>query len=221
MVSGLAGPPHEWILAQVLRIPRIWAGALSPLPRSPPGFQQLGTEVHYGCDVAERAESSLAEALLAAPCGVALLARLEAEQRNDVSWYGDCPSDTDADAVARATHAVQSMTLGTLLSWAVDSAESLAGPWTGDSPKSLALAYELAPQRRPIADAIVERFGARLGQRVDLNRQQVWLSESASDDHAARLGFQDFSEVYGNGEFPWDGLWTVTDVMKERNAALA
>jgi hypothetical protein len=81
-------------------------------------------------------EAPLVEALLAAPAGVALLARLEAEHRPDVAWF-DSFSDSDPDAVAEAARSVGTMSFGRLVMLAVEAAENLARPWQGDAPGPL------------------------------------------------------------------------------------
>ena len=55
--------------------------------------------------MSDPSESSLAEELLAAPAGVALLARLEVEEREDVPWF-NAPRDSNHDAVRRAAVSV-------------------------------------------------------------------------------------------------------------------
>jgi hypothetical protein len=102
------------------------------------------------------------------------------------------------------------MSFGELLSWAVSAAEDLAGPWSGNAQDELPWCYRLASQRRPIAVAISERFGQRLHEDGDREGQQWWESPQR-DGYVAKPLFGDFSHVYGNGEFAWDGLWTVTD----------
>src|ERR1035437_6669353 len=101
--------------------------------------------------------SSLAEELLRAPAGVALLARLEVTQRDDVPWFG-CPSDCNLNAVQRAASSVWELPYGELLEMAVSASEHLAGPWSGQALLSLPYLYGQAMHRRPIAEAVSERF---------------------------------------------------------------
>jgi hypothetical protein len=102
------------------------------------------------------------------------------------------------------------MSFGKLLSWVVSAAEDLAGPWSGRSLEELPLCYRLASERRPIAVDLSERFGRRLHHGADHDGQEWWESPQP-DGYVAKPLFTDFSHVYGNGEFAWDGLWTVTD----------
>jgi hypothetical protein len=124
------------------------------------------------------------EALIEAPAGAALLARIEAEERAKMSnddegfpWW-ESPRQSDPEAVNRAAARVAEMSLGSLLALAVSAAYSIAGPWNDSAPSSLALAYELVPERRAIATAIVEHFGSQLSESADLNRQEWWNGDS-------------------------------------------
>lgn len=158
------------------------------------------------------ADAVFVEALLEAPAGVALLAHAEGEQRDyEPPWAS--PRDSASDAVERAAERVWAMSFGELLSWAVSAAQHLAGPWSGNAQEELPWCYRLASQRRPIAVAISEHFGRSLQGPTDLDGQQWW--ESQADGYVAKPLFRDFSHVYGNGEFAWDGLWTVTDPPRE------
>lgn len=161
-------------------------------------------------------ESPFVESLLAAPAGVALLARLEVEQRDDVAWF-EAPRDSNHDAVRRAAASVSTMSFGSLLAMATFSAEHLAGPWSGQALASLPYLYECAPQRRLIAEAVAEHFGARLHDGAGLDAQQWWRDGAAVGRHFEQPLFRDFSEVYGNGEFTRSGLWTVSDPPPEVN----
>lgn len=144
--------------------------------------------------------------LLAAPVGVALLDRLELAARGLFCPF-DALTDSDPEAVGRAVVAVGTMPVETLLHVTLDAADRLAGPWTGGAPESLALAYELAPARRPIAEAVWQRFCEPLTGPMDT--QEHWLSGRESQ-MAVEPGLTDFSSVYGNGEFTWSGFWTVS-----------
>lgn len=154
-------------------------------------------------------ESPFVEALLAAPAGVALLARLEAEHRRDVGWF-ESPPGSDPDAVAAAVGSVGIMSFGRLVERAVDAAQALAGPWTSDAPQSLVGAYRHAEARRPIAEAVHERFGARLHRPGDPRCQEWWDTDPLRRSCPDRTLFRDFHQVYGSGEFTWAGLWTAT-----------
>ena len=168
--------------------------------------------------MSELSESPFVDHLLAAPAGVALLACLEAEQREDVSWF-DALKDSTVDAVGHAANSVSEMPFGNLLALAVSSAEELAGPWSGRALLSLPYLYECAPQRRLIAEAVAEYFESRLHRGADLDAQEWWRDrfdvEGASSP--GRPLFRDFSEVYGNGEFTHSGLWSVTHPPLEIN----
>lgn len=69
------------------------------------------------------------EDLLAAPIGVALLDRLEAKNRHESFRPFDAFPDSKPNAVRDAVQQVESISLGALLSLALEAAEYLAGPW--------------------------------------------------------------------------------------------
>ena len=131
-----------------------------------------------------QAEGLSVGAMIEAPAGVALLARIEAEEQATMnsddeafSWW-ESPRQSDPEAVERAAMHLAEMSFGSLLELAVSAAYSIAGPWNDSAPSSLAFAYELADRRRPIATAIVEHFGAQLRQKADLDGQEWWNGEA-------------------------------------------
>lgn len=149
----------------------------------------------------------LVDALLAAPAGVVLLAALEREPSPDVSLL-PLTAGSDPAAVRRAAAWVAGAPTAAVLAAAVEAAEMLAGPWSPAAPGNLAAAFRSAAARRPIAEALVAAHGAALGAPFDPGAQEVWLTGRAVG-HGPR--FADLGDVYGSGEFPWAGLWTVTD----------
>lgn len=154
-----------------------------------------------------------------APAGVALLARLEVTQRDDIPRFG-LPRDSNLDAVQRAASSIWEMPYGKLLEMAVYSAEFLAGPWSGQALLSLPYLYEQAAHRRQIAEAVSERFHAELHRDADFGAQQWWHEDPRDSAHLAPPCFTNYSNVYGNGEFTWSGLWTVTDPPPDVHDAL-
>ena len=128
--------------------------------------------------------------LLAAPVGVALLDRLEAAERGLFPSF-DALSDSDPEAVGRAALAARTIPVEQLLHAVLEAADSLAGPWTGGAPDSLALAYEFAPARRPIAEAVCQRFGEPLAGAIG-GSQEYWLSRR-DPGTTVEPGFTDFS----------------------------
>ncbi|MBW4078339.1 MAG: hypothetical protein HIU84_07490 [Acidobacteria bacterium] len=153
---------------------------------------------------------SLAKELLRAPAGVALLARLELTQRDNVASFS-CPSDCDASAVRRAAAFVKEMPYGEFLAMALWASESWAGPWSGEAPSSLPYLYADAERRREIAEAVAERFHADLLRGADVEAQEWWHEELPDSNYRVTPCFTNYSHVYGNGEFTSAGLWTVTD----------
>jgi hypothetical protein len=152
------------------------------------------------------------EDLLAAPVGVALLDRLEAKNRQEFRPF-EALRDSQPAAVHEAAEEVEQMSSGQLLSIALDASQYIAGPWSGGAPDSLALAYTMAQARAAIAEALWERFADDLIRPLEPALQQCWISDTEEWEPVAR--FRDFDRVYGNGEFPWDGFWTVTEPPSE------
>ena len=100
------------------------------------------------------------EAVLEAPLGVALLARLESRARFPDGW---APlGDTSVDGVNAAVALVETMEFGELIELATYSAVIDVGPWISEAPGHAALAYRDAEGRAPIAVAIEARFGHSL-----------------------------------------------------------
>jgi hypothetical protein len=168
--------------------------------------------------VADR--SRLADALLVAPVGVALLAVLEGEVRDGLpAWPWQVPTDSDPNAVRAAADAVSTRSFGSLLAAAVDAATIRVGPWISGAADTLALAYRHAADRAPIARAIDERFGVDLHAPLAVDAQQWWHS-GRDTSFFTEPRFRAFDQVYGAGQFTWAGLWTVSDPPPEVHADL-
>lgn len=146
--------------------------------------------------------------LLTAPIGVAALDRLELAARKVFRPF-DALHDSDPVAVGAAAELVGSMPFDDFLAVVLGAASSLAGPWNSGPVDSLTWAYRLAPARRRLAEAVWTHFAARLAGPGDQDAQEYWLEEP---DPARRVepAFTDYARGYGNGEFTWAGLWTVT-----------
>jgi hypothetical protein len=159
----------------------------------------------------------LADALLTAPGGTALLARLEVDHRPDRRPFW-LPSDSDPTAVDRAVESLATLSFGEFVAVAAEGLESV-GPWMPDAADNAANAYLGADARRPIAEAIAERFGALLEAPIDLERQEHW--DAAWNGRAAwRDRFDGGIGVYCCGEFTFDAIWTVTALPAEAHGAL-
>jgi hypothetical protein len=163
---------------------------------------------------------SFAARLLDAPVGVALLAKLEGLYRRDAPWFGG-PGDSQPEAVGRAVDAVAEMEIGSLVALALEGAHDIAGPWNPQAATELPEAYRCAIRRAPIAEAVATTFGPALHLSHDRSAQQWWNGTGPvgwkAQEHVC---FRDFAAVYGAGEFPWDGLWTVTDPPSEAHDPL-
>ncbi len=155
-------------------------------------------------------DSSFVEDLLAAPVGVALLGRLEGAHRDDVPWFA-CPSTCDREAVHRAAASIADLSYDELLVHVLFGAEWFVGPWSGEALRNLPYLYEQATLRRPIADAIADRFEHQLHDLGNLGDQQWWHEEVGLSGYRPPRCFESYDEVYGNGEFTRAGLWTVSD----------
>lgn len=150
----------------------------------------------------------LVDALLAAPVGVCLLAALEGLEHDDLRWW-DHPKQVDAAAVGRAAASMATAAFGDVVALAVERGERDAGAWMSDAPANVASAYRGAEGRRPIAEALVARFGHQLEQPIDLAGQEWWTSPPSENPRWAPC-FLDLSTGYDGGEFPWGGLRTTT-----------
>jgi hypothetical protein len=165
-------------------------------------------------------EDGFVDALLAAPVGVTWLGLLEADARDDVPWRL-IPADTHPDAVAKAAEAVRTGTLGSVLAPAINGGYMEVGPWIPYAAEVAATAYRGAEGRRPIAEALADRFGQELHASVDPDAQQWWHSDHRAEGFFAKPRFQAFDEVYGAGQFTQAGVWTVSDPPPETHADLA
>ena len=157
------------------------------------------------------------EAILEAPLGVALLARLESRARFPDGW---APlGDSSVDGVNAAVALVETMEFGELIELATYSAVIDVGPWISEAPGHAALAYRDADSRAPIAAAIEARFVHSLQRPLDVDTQQWWTTAGAWHHKLAPL-FRDFEHVYDAREFTWAGLWTVSDPPEVAHAQL-
>lgn len=140
--------------------------------------------------------------------GVALLARLERGQRRDLSVLDDSPAASLPTAVRAAVDALAGTTADELVAYALDAGR-IAGPWTTDAEAQVARAYRRAGDRRALAEAVAERFGADLHGEVEAVPQEWWLAYRVEEPWFYRRLFARLDDGYGNGEFTWNGLWTV------------
>jgi hypothetical protein len=140
----------------------------------------------------------LADALLAAPVGVCLIADLE-----------------------EAGRSVGSMSFGDLATAGVWAGYMSSGPWMPDAPETVARAYLGAPDRTAVADAIADRFGAELEAPADLERQELWFTGPWEDDRPPGPVFGDLDAAYDAGEFPLAGLFTANGPPAEAHNDLA
>ena len=151
------------------------------------------------------------EALVVAPVGAALLARLEMLGRSNVSWAWAAPNDVDEAVVTAVAGSLAAVPVDELLANAVFAAEYIAGPWTADAPSELARALRLASARRPLAHAVVQRLGARWAGPLAMDAQVWFASDDPFDaDHVwAPLGTAREAAVAWMTA-TWQGLWTAT-----------
>ena len=173
-----------------------------------------------GPTVLQVAPVELVEWLLRAPVGVGLLAVLEGRVRDDLGEV-DMTHGSDTKAVEAAATLVAEVSWGSLLSVASETALCRVGPWMpAGAAFNLADAYRHVDDRRVIAEAIVERFGAALLAPMDATAQQWWWSAPSTDRRPRGPWFEDFSQVYGAGQFTFAGRWTVSDPPPEAHEDL-
>lgn len=155
--------------------------------------------------------------ILAAPVGVALLGRLEARHlANALQW--EVPHETHPVSVAAAVADVGAMSIGVLLSIAVEAGYRSAGPWSGSANVELLRAYRDASERAPIAEAVAERFR----EITDIGEQEWWHSNHPAEGWFAARRLVDLdSNLYENGEFTFHGVWTQTAPPTEAHQWLA
>ena len=120
----------------------------------------------------------------------------------------DSPAASLPTAVRAAVDALAGTTVDELVAYAIDAGK-IAGPWTADAEGQVARAYRRAPDRRPLAETVAERFAADLHGEVEQVPQEWWLSYRVDEPWCYRRLFEHLDDGYGNGEFTWNGLWTV------------
>ncbi|HEX7096566.1 MAG TPA: hypothetical protein VF183_11830 [Acidimicrobiales bacterium] len=161
----------------------------------------------------------LIELMLDAP--VALAAMSEHAGLLPVAFGLDEPEPSAAevdDRIAVAVARVGRQSFGEMVAVAVEVGSLRVGPWISDAPEALRVAYGHAERLRPLAEAIVGRFFEQLVQPVQLDRQQWWTCYPA--DYEPHRLFENYDDVYGDGELTWAGLRTVTDPPDEAHGAL-
>lgn len=164
----------------------------------------------------EQTPGPLAEALIASPAGAALLAALEGRYRDD---WGDRPSrgrQINTDALAAAITSVGELSIGDLLSIAVNAGQDIGGSWWSDAPTQMARAIALAPRRQGLATAVAHRLGATVSATLDRGNQQIWRMNERPEQEPQREPLGSPREPY----LAWvtatpNGLWSVTDPPQE------
>ena len=153
-------------------------------------------------------DERLVDAVIDGPFGACVLHALE---HIDEAAGDDLVPPTD-HSVHEAAARVRSLSWVQLHRLFLETAVDV-NPWCGDAaPISARVA--LAPRRRPIAEALVEAHGPRLTAGVDRDDQELWLFSRHSL-------FDDLSDVYECGEFPWQGLRTwarIPDELRDAHA---
>ena len=150
---------------------------------------------------------SFADEIIAAPIGAVLLGILEVRQDPNIPWHRQ--TTPDKGRIAEAVDHVAAMSFPELLE-AAFSAAWRVGPWMSDGASNAAWAYSHVEIRRPIAQVIEEAFAAQLWAPIDLDAQEWWCGDAALLLPRAKHGFENLDWTYGSGEFPWNGLRTVT-----------
>lgn len=135
---------------------------------------------------------SLADEILETSAGAAFLAALESGAL-DVKLLEDAYEldlgDTSDATIERAVALVRGAEFFDLMAIAVQAALQLAGPHSTESPWRVARALRQAPARRPIAEAIIERFCTQLDSPLHQPDQQWWcLFELPDHDTTHPIG---------------------------------
>lgn len=152
--------------------------------------------------------SEFADAILRSPLGALIVADLE--NRTRVPEDRPRLDSTSESGVGKAVALVSSMSFHDFIGLVIDTAAYEMSPWSTSGPETVAAAYRHAPARAAIAEAIDARFGEMLDQPADLRSQQ-WWSVGGSPRVEALHNSWNLGFVYDDGQFPWGGLWTVTD----------
>ena len=146
----------------------------------------------------------LVDALIASPIGACMLALFEQQQRpHNHPWFFEEPA-SDPDHVRHAVDDVSEITFGAVCAQAVYASDFHLNPWSSATPAAAYAAYLHVEQRRPIAQAIADRFGAELQRPIDLTNQEWWLHSMGAAGREPL--FQRLDEVYSNGELSWGAL---------------
>lgn len=161
-------------------------------------------------DVGAISSAEVVQALVTAPAGAALLAWLETVGRSDLAPLARAtPNDVDEAVVGAAAGSVRAMPVDELLTTAVWAAERLAGPWTADAPSNLARALRLAPARRPLATAVVQRLGDLWAAPLTPDAQVWFTTDEDFEAHGAWAPLGSAREPAGAWlTATWQGLWT-------------
>lgn len=158
-----------------------------------------------------RTADDLVDAIVASPIGASLLAALEVARPPFERPAWDPPVVSEPARVAEAASVVATMEMAELLEVQLGVAYQWAGAWIPDAPARLATVYRDVAARRPIAAAVVDRFGPELAARLDLGAQEVWTSSRLHGHRdPGSVIPADLDRVYCCGEFTWAGLWTTT-----------
>jgi hypothetical protein len=161
------------------------------------------------------------DTLLVAPAGAVFLGRLEAQHRDDVQWW-EIPERADLATMGDIISGLQARPTGELLAVAVDAAGSSAGPWNLHAPSEIAKALRSAPDRRPLAAAVVERLGSDLALPFNSATQEWWWSPWPWEvtEKFAPLGEAEHGSMRAWCTASWEGIWTVSSPAAELADAL-
>lgn len=110
------------------------------------------------------------------------------------------------------------MSIGALLSVAVEAGYRSAGPWSGSANVELLRAYRDAPARALIANAVASRWS----DVPTAGRQEWWHTNHRAEGWFAERRLVDLDDnLYDDGEFTFGGVWTVTEPPVEAHDCLA
>lgn len=155
-----------------------------------------------------RVNLSQAKQITESPVGSIVLALLELAERGDVdrlNWEGYC--DLAAiDAVIRSGNDLECTDILKYILLAV----GVASPWNPDSIDEIAMMSLHSSERLPIAELLVNNFVNRLTSKCNFDLQEVWLNPTQYDQYLQSKYFIEYRNIYGQGQFTWAGMWSMT-----------
>ena len=156
--------------------------------------------------------ANLAEEIVESPVGSVVLALLELGERGIglFEWDGNC----DEAAVERANGKICERSYPKLLQHIL-VATSVTSPFNPDCDREILLAHSFSERRMSTAETICDTFGDRMSSSLEIDKQILWLSDLHYTRYRNGSYFVDFNHTYGEGQFTWAGLWSVSPITED------